>query len=1008
MLKLTKPHSSHEELFIERYKRLRAWALRLVQGDQQQADDLLHDAFIHFTLHRSVVDHVEDLDAYLYTMLRNLRLSQARRLARTPHGHLSLIDYDSADISLQSVDPRDQIKVQDELRMICRYSCFRKQTSKAGSVLILRFFHGYYPTEIARVMNSPRAAVDNFLKGARSEAKLFLQNPEALVFMRDDASLNLPAFDFGRVSPEILAELRRTIFSSLTESCLSKEYIQTLYAEGSREAIDVTTLSHIVSCSTCLDEVNKHLGIPPLSDRQAIETLGRDNRPTGGGGPSGGASGGGAAAAGFLKTGRRRTKHVFEHRPKELHISVNGFVLGTQIIGSRRSELTLNVTVDEKIAFVEVYSERNVRLFFLNVEAPPDGAVDQVSSIELSDGRELHLALNFSDARPKLHAVYIDPTLAEVGDAISPESLAGGKEEARVIDPHTVEVSSSRKLLVERLKQLRGLTGDLLGRILDVRRMLARPVIVALLATTMLAGAWLVLRTKTSPAPLTAASLLQQSRAKQRALVSKPNQVVHQILALEERKLGSAEGEFIARRRVEIWQSADRGIEARRLYDERNQLVAGDWRRSDGVETLYHHGKSPRVQLVPEKDADKAAIGFDNVWQRSLSAEEFSSLIGESALRVEERGDRYVISAESSVGSQSPVVSAVIVLNKADLHAKEVTVVLRQGSDTREFRLIESVFEEKPTSGVAPTVFEPEAELLSSAKPGTRNAKAGSVAAGFQPPAPVVASPALEVEVLRLLNQAGADMGEQISVTRTHEGLLRVEGVVDTSQRKAEILGKLSSVASDPALRLEIETVADALKRQRSYRGSGGGVVEVEGGGSLANSIPVDAELRRFYSARGMKGTELEDSINQFANQALNRSAKIMQHAWALKRLAARFSPGDLQNLEPEARAKWLALIKQHAAALAQQNEALRRDLLPVFAAGDDGAGEGFAIKTSDDLVRAIERLFEVCSASDRVVRQAFAITPNGSKDSTINSAQFRRSLGSAEKIATRIFDFKF
>jgi RNA polymerase sigma factor (sigma-70 family) len=153
MLKLSKPQSSHEELFMQRYERLRSWALHLVLGDQQQAEDLLHDAFIHFTLHKTLIEHVQNLDAYLNTMLRNLHLSQARRLARTPLGHLSLLDYDSADIGLQSIDPRDQIKVQDELRMICRYSCIRKQTSKAGSVLILRFFHGYYPAEIARILN---------------------------------------------------------------------------------------------------------------------------------------------------------------------------------------------------------------------------------------------------------------------------------------------------------------------------------------------------------------------------------------------------------------------------------------------------------------------------------------------------------------------------------------------------------------------------------------------------------------------------------------------------------------------------------------------------------------------------------------------------------------------------------------------------------------------------------------------------------------------------------------
>ncbi len=104
---VAKPQSSHEELFMQRYEQLRMWALRLVLGDQQQAEDLLHDAFIHFTLHRSLIEHVQNLDAYLYTMLRNLPLSQARRLARTPQGHLSLLDYDSADIGLQSIDRRN-------------------------------------------------------------------------------------------------------------------------------------------------------------------------------------------------------------------------------------------------------------------------------------------------------------------------------------------------------------------------------------------------------------------------------------------------------------------------------------------------------------------------------------------------------------------------------------------------------------------------------------------------------------------------------------------------------------------------------------------------------------------------------------------------------------------------------------------------------------------------------------------------------------------------------------
>ncbi|HLA10564.1 MAG TPA: hypothetical protein VJ023_08200 [Pyrinomonadaceae bacterium] len=39
MLKLSRTQSSHEELFIERYERLRSAALKLVLGDRQRAGD---------------------------------------------------------------------------------------------------------------------------------------------------------------------------------------------------------------------------------------------------------------------------------------------------------------------------------------------------------------------------------------------------------------------------------------------------------------------------------------------------------------------------------------------------------------------------------------------------------------------------------------------------------------------------------------------------------------------------------------------------------------------------------------------------------------------------------------------------------------------------------------------------------------------------------------------------------------------------------------------------------
>src|ERR1700730_1875567 len=182
--KIAPDSESHEEVFLGRYARLRVWALQLTENDRERAEDLVRDAYVQFNLSRPDLNAIGNLDGYLYRMLRNLHLSQVRRSLRIQHRTLSIVDYDSAEICLRSADPRQQIRLQDELRQVCQYACMRKETSKAGSVLILRFLHGYYPREIAQVMRATRPAVEERLRTARSEARQYLKNPNSLHFMR--------------------------------------------------------------------------------------------------------------------------------------------------------------------------------------------------------------------------------------------------------------------------------------------------------------------------------------------------------------------------------------------------------------------------------------------------------------------------------------------------------------------------------------------------------------------------------------------------------------------------------------------------------------------------------------------------------------------------------------------------------------------------------------------------------------------------------------------------------
>src|SRR5260370_27992586 len=88
----------HERVFEENYSWLTQWALRLTEGKRGEAEDLVHDLFIQLMRLRPGLDSDPDrVRGYLYTMLRNMHLSQLRRAHRSPICELSVVDYDSVD-----------------------------------------------------------------------------------------------------------------------------------------------------------------------------------------------------------------------------------------------------------------------------------------------------------------------------------------------------------------------------------------------------------------------------------------------------------------------------------------------------------------------------------------------------------------------------------------------------------------------------------------------------------------------------------------------------------------------------------------------------------------------------------------------------------------------------------------------------------------------------------------------------------------------------------------------
>jgi RNA polymerase sigma factor (sigma-70 family) len=1016
--------ANHRDVFLSRYKGLHAWALQMTAHDEALAEDLLHDLFILFTLNQPELERIQNLDSYLYTCLRNLHTSQLRRATRARFEQLSIVEYDSAKLSLQAVSyGRDWIQAQDDLRRVCHYANARKDSANAASVLILRFFHGYYPSEIAKVVRITRAAVSKRLLAARAEAKAYLQNSSALSFLGGENQSAPPEVipaNFARRTGDFLQELQQTIFQSRPGDCLPSGELKRIYGSDHKTSISRRSVAHIVSCPVCLDTVNKLLGLPLLTERYPTDTMDKDNKK-GGGPPEGGDPG---ERVRKLKDWEREASDAFEHRPQELCVAVNGYMVGSQLIGSELSDLTLNVTADERISFCEVFSEQGVRLMMMNVdELPPSGPGELRQHLQLSDARTLESELLFSNPFPTLHITYRDPALAM--EAVTDEDLTHSRDQSStpptlVHEAPRAHVGPKLSLTVKKLSRpIRTVEHAIRVHLLSLGFWL-RPETVTALFGILLLGAVMTLVYLKRPAPvLTVTDVLQRSIFAEEAIAANRNQVLHRTINLEER---AASGEIAARRRIEVWQSAANGISASRLFDEKGSLIAGDWRRADGVQTLYSHASRPQIRPLPQAGAE-AAIGFDNAWQFLPLAKEFSSLIGNNGTaRLEENSNSYVVTyeiepAEVSVGSrsiykgqeaiykgQAVLIRARLVLSRADLHAIEQTLVIQQGDEIREFHFVETAFELRLPATVAPAVFEPELVILPPTTPRPADTGKSSVSSvSSVSAAPIVATPELEVEVLRLLNQAGADMGEQIDVTRTSEGRLQIQGLTQTEKRKRELLSALTSLASNPAVRIDIETLNEALAKQGKSKVLRQPVT-IETTQPSSNTIALDKELRQYFAVRNMSEGQTEEAIREFSDRALRRSLQVLKHAAALKTLAQRFSSQELDALDRQTRSKWLQLIKQHAEKLRQESAAWRREIAPLFPAVADQSGDVTPdIEGDSGLALATQRLFLICSENDRAIRQAFSISPESSSEQAIRSARFWRSLQGSEVLAAKI-----
>ncbi len=266
-----KPIDGHEEVFLARYHQALKWARHFSANRPWQAGDLVQEAFLQFIALRPDLDQIRDLDAFLYSIVRNVNRSMLYRHLRVRQISLSALDFDSAGEGVRLADQEVLQSVLDDFIAVCDFACERKEVSKTGSLLILRFFHGYSVLETAALMGVTRGAVNERLRHARREAREYLSQRRAEASGKVVTLCAQSADRQGNQAQEPRARERspgaernhrlssiphfwqRPGRVSSRQADLETIYGPAAEKTGRRQPVDHLTLAHIVSCRGCLD-----------------------------------------------------------------------------------------------------------------------------------------------------------------------------------------------------------------------------------------------------------------------------------------------------------------------------------------------------------------------------------------------------------------------------------------------------------------------------------------------------------------------------------------------------------------------------------------------------------------------------------------------------------------------------------------------------------------------------------------------------------------------------------
>jgi len=467
---------------------------------------------------------------------------------------------------------------------------------------------------------------------------------------------------------------------------------------------------------------------------------------------------------------------------------------------------------------------------------------------------------------------------------------------------------------------------------------------------------------------------LQQAISAERAENVPVGQVRHRSMLLRIRNVTKSID--ITPRHVDVWDDAARHRSA--IVDARGGVAAEERKlRRPGKQTSAMEARTVS-QREDEAISRTLPSGFE-----SLRVAEFSKLIAEP-YQLSIAGDKtmetllYQPHQPPATRSKQPrVLLARLDLRAVDLHPMAEQLAVVDDSATWEFRLSEEADVNVPLADVPAGVFDAPVNAPSAVAMGEAHAVAASLDEA--------------IDVLTVLDGAGALTQQDVQLQRSANGGLQVSGVVQDDVRRQALLQLLQPNAGH-GLKMQIATVAEQSRQPRKTRS----LLVVDGD---SESDSANAALTNYITnTLHLPPAEAEHKRLEMENQLLAWSNDAESQAEALHEVFSLVPQTAVSSTSFQVRREWEALVQHHASALERDITQIGMTLRPLNA---NLSLPACAPQPSTTLTDSTELL----SSTRRIgtsVSDFVAPTGAGTQSSLLNPS-FRCLLASTERLASRL-----